>query len=205
MKLIVFLLAAMSLAACTTPPTHQHVADPEKKWEQRLAQLPSVNRWSLNGRIALINENESWQLNMEWRRQDDNYILDLSGPFGTGHAQLTGSKESVVLVDADQNYYYANSPDSLLQEVTGLYLPVKSLLYWINGIPDGTIEVDEQKIDAYGRLSELKQSGWRIRFKQYLDVKPYELPQKIFIDGFNIKVKIFVDEWQLKIKTGQSS
>ena len=58
--------------------------------------------------------------------------------------------------------------------------------------------MDKQRIDAYGRLAELKQSDWNIRFKQYIEVEQHELPQKIFIDGFKLKVKIFIDEWKLQ-------
>ena len=198
MRFIFFLVAVLSVTACTTPPVHKFVADPGKTWEQRKTVLSGVNNWSINGRLALVNGDESWHLNMKWQREGENYVLDLSGPFGTGHAQLTGAKGNVLLVDADQNYFYADSPDQLLQDVTGLQIPVESLLYWINGIPDGNVKVESHRIDAYGRLAELKQSDWKIRFKQYIDVEQHELPQKIFIDGFDLKVKIFIDEWKLK-------
>lgn len=200
MKVLILLLAAITIVSCSTTPPHSFVADPDKKWEQRKSDLSEIQDWFLNGRIAIINGHESWHLNMKWQRHGDKYILDLSGPFGVGHAQITGVGDSVVLVDSDQNYFYADSPDRLLQEVTGLRVPVKSLLYWIRGIPDGNVNIDTQKIDDYGRLALLKQSGWRVRFKQYIDVEKHELPQKIFIDGFELKVKIFIDEWNLKRK-----
>lgn len=206
MKLIIFLLVAFSLVACTTtPPVHEFVADPDKKWEQRKTELSDIQDWLLNGRIAIINGDESWQLNMKWQRHGDKYILDLSGPFGAGHAQLTGSGNNVLLVDSDNNHFYAESPDRLLREVTGLKIPVKSLLYWIAGIPDWNIKTDKQSIDAYGRLADLEQNNWRVRFKQYINVQKHELPQKIFIDGFNLKVKIFVDEWDLTRKAFDSN
>ncbi|MDH5601663.1 MAG: lipoprotein insertase outer membrane protein LolB [Gammaproteobacteria bacterium] len=198
MKLILFLLLAISVAGCSTTPPHKSVADPDKKWEQRKTVLSGINHWVINGRLALINGDESWHMNLKWQRHGDMYVLDLSGPFGTGHTQLTGSKGNVLLVDAEQNYFYADSPDRLLQEVTGLQIPVKSLLYWINGIPDWNVKVDNQRLDAFGRLAELRQSDWNIRYKKYIYVKEHELPQKIFIDGFNLKVKIFIDEWELK-------
>ena len=205
MKFLIFLLATLSLVACTTSPVHEFVADPDKKWEQRKSELSEIQDWSLNGRIAIVNGDESWQLNMKWQRHGDKYILDLSGPFGTGHAQLTGAADNVLLVDSDKNHFYAESPDRLLQEVTGLKMPVKSLLYWIAGIPDWNIKTDKQSIDAYGRLAELEQNNWRVRFKQYIDVNKLELPQKIFINGFNLKVKIFVDEWDLTRKVFDSN
>lgn len=205
MKRFILLLAVITLTACTTTPPHEFVADPDEKWEQRKSELSEINDWLLNGRIAIINGDESWHMSMKWQRHDDKYILDLSGPFGAGHAQLTGTKDGVVLVDSDQNYFFADNPDRLLQEVTGLRMPVQSLLYWMRGLPDWDVKNKNQKLDNYGRLALLEQAGWRIRFKRYINVYKHELPQKIFIDGFDLKVKIFVDDWDLKSKTFVSS
>lgn len=204
MKHLIFLLAVMSLTACTTTPPHVFVADPDKKWEQRKTELSEINAWHLNGRIVIINGQESWNLDLQWQRHDDKYILDLSGLFGAGHSQLTGTDDGVVLVDSDKNYFYADSPDRLLQEVTGLRMPVKSLLYWMRGLPNWNIKKEKQQLDEFGRLALLQQDGWRVRFKRYIDVAKHELPQKIFIDGFDLKVKIFVDEWDLKNKKFKS-
>ena len=205
MKRLIFLIAVISLTACTPPPLHKPVADPDKKWEQRKLELSEINDWFLNGRIAIINGHESWHLSMEWQQHDDKYILDLSGPFGAGHAQLTGTNSGVVLVDADKNYFYADSPDRLLQEVTGVRMPVQSLLYWMRGIPNWNIKNGKQRLDEFGRLQQLQQDGWRVRFKSYIDVNHHELPQKIFIDGYDLKVKVFVDEWDLKNKKFKST
>ncbi len=204
MKKILLLVVIFSLTACTSLPPQKFVADPDKKWEQRKSELSEINDWLLNGRVAIINGDESWHLSMKWQRHGDKYILDLSGPFGAGHAQLTGTDEGVILVDADKNFFYADSPDRLLEEVTGFYMPVKSLLYWMRGIADWNINVDKQTLDAFDRLSELKQNGWHVSFKRYITIGKHELPQKIFINGADLKVKIFVDEWDLKSKTFQS-
>lgn len=205
MKKILLLAVIFSLTACTSLPPQKFVADPDRKWEQRKSELSEINNWLLNGRIAIINGDESWHLSMKWQRHGDKYILDLSGPFGAGHAQLTGTDEGVILIDADKNYFYADSPDRLLEEVTGFYMPVKSLLYWMRGIADWNINVDKKTLDGLGRLSELKQNGWHVSFKRYITIGKHELPQKIFINGADLRVKIFVDEWNLKSKTFQSS
>ena len=205
MKSFILLLAVITITACTTTPPREFVADPSKKWEQRKSELSEIKDWLLNGRVAIINGHESWHLSMKWQRHNDKYILDLSGPFGAGHAQLTGTKEGVVLVDADKNYFFAESPDRLLREVTGLRMPVQSLLYWMRGLPNWNIKNKSQKLDNFGRLALLEQDGWKIRFKRYLNVEKHELPQKIFIDGFDLKVKIFIDEWDLKSRTFDSN
>lgn len=205
MKNIIFLLTVISLTACSTAPPHKFVADPDKKWEQRQVELSKINDWHLNGRVAIINGDESWHLNMQWQRHSDKYILDLSGPFGAGHSQLTGTKEGVLLIDSDEKSYFADSPEYLLKNITGLRMPVKSLLYWMRGLPTKNIKAQNQKIDEFGRLKYIQQNDWAVRFKSYVDVAPDELPQKIFISGYDLKIKIFVDEWDLKSKGFKST
>ena len=205
MKSFIFILVAISLAACSTPPPHKPVADPAKKWEQRKSELSEINDWVLNGRVAIINGQESWHLSMDWQHHDDKYILDLSGPFGAGHAQLTGTPDGVVLVDSDEQIFFADSPERLLQEVTGLQMPVKSLLFWMRGLPNWNIDKDKQKIDEFGRLQYIRQDNWTVRFKRYVEVAQNELPQKIFISGHDLKIKIFVDEWNLKSRKFKST
>lgn len=200
MKYFIFLLAVISLTACTSTPLRVLVTEPDKKWEQRQTELSKINDWHLAGRVAIGNGDELWHLNMQWQRYKDKYILDLSGPFGIGHTQLTSSNDGVVLVDGNQNYFYAESSERLLQEVTGLRMPVNSLLYWIRGLPNWKVNKDKQLIDEFGRLVVLQQDGWQVRFKGYSNVEQHELPQKIFITGYDLKINIFVDEWDLKSK-----
>lgn len=201
MKQLLLLAVILVLSACSTSPPRQSVADPEKRWQERKLALADINDWFLQGRVAIVNSDEAWHLNMNWQRHADKYILDLSGPFGAGHAQLTGSAAGVMLLDADMNSFYADSPDRLLYETTQLRMPVKSLLYWMRGLPDRELKNDKHLLDAYGRLAQLQQDGWRVRFRSYVDIDQYELPQKIFIDGHHLTVKIFIDEWDLKSKT----
>lgn len=206
MRIFFLLLTVLSFTGCSTTPPHQFVAEPDNKWEQRRSEISQIKDWSFNGRVSIVNDLESWQLNMQWQFHSGDYLLDLSGPFGSGHAQLRGSDNGVVLTDSDQNTFYASNPDRLLHDVTGVRMPVQSLLYWMRGIPNGNIKKQQEKIDAFGRLDELKQSGWRVRFKRYTQVATatglimHELPEKIFIDGHNLTVKIFVEDWDLALK-----
>ena len=201
LRYILYLAVFLQLTACTTSPERKPVSNPEVTWQQRQHELASINDWHVTGRAAIINGHESWHLNITWEKHDDKYILDLSGPLGTGRSQLSGTSSGVQLVDSDQNAYYASNPDQLLYERAGFRMPVSDLLYWMKGLPHPDLEHEKQKIDEYGRLAQLMQDGWRVRFRSYMSVGKKELPQKIFIDGYNLKVKIFIDEWDLTSKT----
>ena len=201
MKKLILLAVIFSVTACSTLPPRLPVAHPQQHWQQRQLELTKIHDWYLNGRAAIVNGVDSWNLSITWQRHGDKYILDLSGPFGAGHAQLTGTRDGVVLVDADQHASFASSPDRLLHETTGVRMPVKGLLYWMRGIPDPELPPPSVKLDEFGRVQQMQQDGWQIRFKSYTNVQAYELPEKIFIDSADLKVKIFVDNWNIKSRT----
>lgn len=204
MKKFFILATLLSLVACTTAPPRKPVANPQQHWHNRAHQLTALNSWWLSGRVAIINGTDSWNLNISWQQQDDKYVMDLSGPFGAGHARLLGTEHGVLLTDADDNQSFAMNPDNLLYEKTGVRMPVQGMKYWIRGLPTPDSTEHKPTLDEYGRLSRLKQAGWDVRFKRYVDVDQHELPEKVFINGHDLKVKLVIDEWNLKPQNIQS-
>lgn len=54
-----------------------------------------------------------------------------------------------------------------------------------------------QKFDAYHHLTQLKQSGWTIRYLRYTGVKNTDLPSKIFLTYPKLSLRIVVSQWQI--------
>jgi outer membrane biogenesis lipoprotein LolB len=52
--------------------------------------------------------------------------------------------------------------------------------YWVVGLPAHQDEF-EHTLDQWGRVSELRQAGWEIRFLEYRDHEGMELPRKMFL------------------------
>ena len=72
------------------------------------------------------------------------------------------------------------------------------LRYWILGLPDpGKNHGNQTRLDAYGRLAELQQRDWTVRFRDYVAVKQYQLPERLFIRSEEIEVRLVVDDWQV--------
>ena len=191
------------LAGCAgAPPTPEPepVASPEITWQSRQLQLNALQRWQLSGRVMVSNEEDAWQLNVIWQQHDDNYDIKISGPFGMGKVRLQGSEDGVFLYDGDGHAYYAQEPDSLLLEHTGIFMPVTSLYYWIRGLPDpATDDVQISQLDAWGRLIHLRQDGWSIDMKRYVQVDTLQLPDKLFIrNDKGIEVRMLVEAWKIK-------
>lgn len=197
MKFLLMLLAVIQLAACSSVPQQTPVDDPDSKWQQNQLFNKQINQWQLSGRVAIINGHESWHFDINWQQKDKTYLIDMAGPFGAGHAQLMGSPHGVLLREGNNTETYALNPDDLLLEQTGLTMPISGLRYWVKGLVDENAQVKHQKLNNFGYLAELQQSGWHVKFKRYTDINKHTLPEKIFIDGHNVKVKLIIDQWNL--------
>ncbi len=189
------MIAGVWLAGCATPPEPGTVSDQSR--EQRQQALEQINAWQLKGRVAIINGSEAWHLNVEWQQRQEDYRIELWGPFGSGRVQLEGDGQGVRLTDSRQGIYYADDPESLLYEHTGVNMPVSGLRYWILGLTDPRYATRQPRRDQAGRLTAVKQADWQVAFSRYTRVDSLALPDRLSVDRQDLRVKMVVDHWQV--------
>jgi outer membrane lipoprotein LolB len=192
LPVLVLLLAGCAAPGPPVPP------DAAAAWQARQQSLQSLQHWQLAGRVAVIQEPEAWHLKVRWQHGPDRYEILLAGPFGSGQVKLTGSDGRVLLQDAEHRSYTARDPESLFYQQTGIYMPVSGLRYWIRGLPDPQKNrVSATRFDAWGRLAELRQGDWLIRYEEYVTVKGMTLPRLLDISRGDLEVRVVVDRWQI--------
>ncbi|MFV1982187.1 MAG: lipoprotein insertase outer membrane protein LolB [Thiohalomonadales bacterium] len=189
-------LIIIQLAACTTVVAPDAVDDPDLEWFLRQSQLNKINFWDIKGRLAVINEPEVWHLSVSWKQQQQKYKIHLSGPFGAGAVLLTGDQNGVVIKSGDE-ITYARDAEQLLYQSTGIQIPIQNLFYWVRGLPNPKVHISNQKIDAYGRLKELSQNDWIVRFKRYKKNNNIDLPSKVFIKKKSLDIRFVIESWSI--------
>lgn len=198
------LLLVLLLAACApTPPRPQPETTPEQSWQLRQQQLRQLSHWQLSGRLAVQNEHEAWHMSLEWQQRQDRYSLNIIAPLGQGSMKLHGDAVQVMLITDEGETINSNDPDLLLYQQLGWKVPVSALRYWVLGLP--APGDNQQTLDEYGRLSQLKQAGWEIEFIDYQPRLGVELPRKVFINNHRAKVKLVIGNWKpLATDTGET-
>lgn len=198
MRKYLLMLVAMLATGCATLPEPPPVDNPEQVWQQRRDELSRLAYWHLTGRVAVRNGNEAWNINLDWQQKGDDYQIQLNGPFGAGKVKLIGNAMGVELHDSDNQTFYADKPGDLLQEKTGVSMPIEGLRYWILGLSTPQ-QTQQPKLDPQGRIAFLEDEHWQVKFRRYIDVSGLQLPNKIFISRpeRNIKVRLVVDDWKL--------
>jgi outer membrane lipoprotein LolB len=193
------ILLATILAGCAefSLITSPQQAD-SSVWEQRQATLASIEHWTITGRLAIQSGGEGWSATIHWNQNNENYTMRLISPLGQGTYQLYGDKQFVSLLTADNKIYQADNPEILLQQNLGWSVPINGLQYWVKGVPEPGINLENLVIDDDGRMTDLQQSGWRISITRYSDFDGTQLPSKLFMQNDHLQLRLVIQDWKTK-------
>ncbi len=186
----------MLLAACETTPELVPVDDPERAWAERQVRLAAIEQWIAVGKFGIQSAQDSWGAGITWRQDRDSFRLRLSGPLGQGLMDLRGSPGLVEMRTSDGGVYRARTAEELMQTYAGWRLPLSGLRYWIVGRPDPQAPIVDLELDPVGRLADLRQLGWRIRYERYGEFDGVTLPTRLTLENPRLRAKLVVRSWR---------
>ncbi len=157
-----------------------------------------LDSWRLTARIAILTGQDSWIAKMYWHQQGTTYQIRLNGPTGQGAFVIKGNDKKVTIRTAEQKTFQAPDPDTLIQKVLKLEIPVSHLNAWIRGLPDPNSAPESYTLNQAGKLQHLRQANWRIKYDNYIKVQGIDLPKKIVIENTRFKLKIAISQWDIK-------
>ena len=190
--------AAFLVSACASTPQVTPVADPQRVWAERQAELARITGWTAIGHMAVQAPDEGLSVSLSWTQQGDSYRVRVHGPLGSGAAELSGGPDGVVLRESGDRTWHAADPEQLMRERLGWSLPVTGLRYWILGRVEPGAALDGFKLDAAGRPEELRQSGWYVHFLDFGRFDGVLLPTRIYLHNPPLTARILVNRWELR-------
>ena len=174
-------------------------ADKFREWEMHQARLVELDQWTLKGRIAIRVDKEGWTASLYWRQESNDYSLRLIAPLGRGTYELRGNNRAVSLRTADNRLLYADNAESLLQQNLGWQVPVSGLVYWVRGLPEPGLRPDSLVLDNEGRVSDISQAGWQVKYMNYMTSKGYTLPEKMTMEHKNLRIRLVIQDWEFPL------
>jgi outer membrane lipoprotein LolB len=201
-KRLLLLLPVLMLAGCVTPPALTGAAL-QARWQERQQILDRIDRWDLQGRIAVRGGDRGWQAALRWKRDGGSQRLSLHGPLGAGTVIVEQDASGTRLRDSRGNDLRDSDAARLLQRVTGWRIPVDELRYWVRGLAaPGTR--GQVHLDGRGRLDSVSQDGWTVHFVSYGTFSSLQLPEKIDMvhlpddaSDMELSLRLVVNEWNL--------
>lgn len=190
MKLTLICLLAVIMTGC-----QQRMVTPAGELPDTVAAL---NNWNLSGRMGYRAGNEGGSASIDWRQRQDRGELRFSGPVGIGSAQLFWAPGEASL-ETGRDEVRAHSTAELAWRLTGLWLPMEALEFWIRGLPWPDAEWQETR-NGDNQLSRLVQLGWTLEFSDYKsDYQPgarLQLPHRIRAEHQDQRFTLVVRRWE---------
>ena len=163
-------------------------------WVEHVRRLTLLTEWQLEGKIGIKQQDDGGSAYINWTQAADSFHIRLSGPLGAGTTIISGNDTGARLESASDGTFIAESPEQLLYEHTGWYLPLHNLLYWIKGLPEPRMPAITE-FDEHGYLSTLIQGPWKLHFERYQQAMNVTLPHKIRIYNQDLKVTLVIKAW----------
>lgn len=158
--------------------------------------LYKLDRWSFDGRLAITGQNDSWSANLGWKHSSGQEEMKLSGPMGQGAAVIQLTDDFVSIDRGNGQVETSAQPEEFVNRQLGIFVPVRSLRYWVLGLPEPT-QAFAETIDGF------TQAGWLITYNQMqADFNP-PMPRKITVVNSHVKLKLIIDQWILNDATSK--
>ena len=152
---------------------------------------PPSEGFAAQGRVNIRSQNDANTASFDWLATPDRDVLSLATPLGTTLAELTITYQHGEIVSATlkhgQSTDVAADPESLLQQVSGLALPVSGMRWWLRGLPDPSLPLTRSG-------ESFTQSGWLI---SATDFRAGTLPYKIELTRDDLRVRVMINEWSV--------
>lgn len=196
---IASIIMVTSLTGCSTMQsiferTPQAPSNQALTRTQRSAQLSQINSWTTRGSVGISYQGKTDIGTFVWRQDGLAYDFRTYGPLNAASIRIEGSPGHATLWKNVNTPRSASSPEALMQQELGWFLPLSNLRFWSRGLAAPGIPA--RKIhDEYGHLKVLQQQGWLINYQRYQAVGNLDLPRNVLMTNNNLRVKIIFKQW----------
>lgn len=194
--------ALLALGGCTTMVSDRS-AGGDAAWGERQGALAPLDEWELEGRVAIAAGRDGYSGSLSWVQDGAALDFRFKGPFGLGGLRIWGGADELTVKTHKGETFTVTDPERDFGSRLGWSLPIRSMRYWMAGIPapDAAFEA---KVDRHGRPLRLEQQGWVVTYDEYQTVGALELPKRLEIERDTVKIKVVAERWTMKGGAGPS-
>ena len=155
-----------------------------------------MNRWSLDGRVAIARGAEGFSGGLSWRQDGAHADIEIRGPLGGTAFSIKVDGERMSVADGRGASLDGDAALEFLTSELGAPLPVSQLRFWLVGVsaPDAP---QLESIGTDGRLASLEQFGWWVRYLRYQSVSGIALPARMEIESEGTRMRLAIANWTL--------
>jgi outer membrane lipoprotein LolB len=191
---------ALVLAGCATLRPRPLLAP-----AAQTALLQQLDKFSLRGRsgirAVIDGETKGGNLTLSWKQQQEEAEVRLSGGIGTGSLTIRWRPGALRIEGGRDQVYENEEAEQILRDEIGFVPPFESLRYWILGLEAPGEAPSRREAAENGRLSELVQQQWRIRYGKWARVRAgassVEMHRSITVTRDDLRLRVEISRWDL--------
>jgi outer membrane lipoprotein LolB len=203
-------LVAAVLASCRTVPTRTVVGPgADAPWSQQRAALDKIDRYALNGRVAVAANGQGFSASLRYTQTADHTQFSLEGPLGIGGLRVDAQGERLEVATSRGEKLDGPEARAELERRLGFALPLEQLRWWLLGVPapgEATVNAADS-----GEIRDFTQAGWRVNINSRAPGIGFSLPQRLTaqrVDGegpgtgqaegaaHGARIKLLVERWE---------
>jgi len=190
------LVALGLLAGCRTAPPAAIVGPgADAPWPQQRAALEKLERYSLNGRVAVAANGQGFSASLRYQQMPRSSNLALDGPLGIGGLRVVLEGEDLQIATSRGEKLDGDAARAELERRLGFALPLAELRWWLLGIPaPGETAVNQDA--GTGEIHDFVQAGWRVSINSRAAGLGFSLPQRLTAEREGARLKLLVERWQ---------
>jgi outer membrane lipoprotein LolB len=188
--------AVLALGGCSTMGIDKVEGD-QQAWGERQGTLAPLDEWQLEGRVAIDAGRDGYSGSLSWDQDGEALDFRFKGPFGMGGLRIWGGADALTVKTHKGETFTVTDPERDFGARLGWSLPIRSMRYWMAGIPAPGAEFAAE-VDGRGRPLRLAQQGWTVTYAEYQTVGALELPRRLEMVRDDVKIKVIAERWTFK-------
>jgi outer membrane lipoprotein LolB len=189
-------LAVLVLAGCASTRAPRTLLPPEAQE----AALRELDGFAIRGSTSVKAGDEGFNASLEWKQDSDAALVKIYGPVG-GRLTISWQPGSLQLESSRGQKLEGAEAEQLLRDELGFVPPFASLRYWVLGLEAPGEPPSGRQIADSGRLEELTQQHWRIRYNKWMNVASQaggvQVPRILTVTRDDLRLKVAVRRWKL--------
>lgn len=193
-------LASLVLTACSTMVTTGPSTSPTSpQWRQHKQQVMQLEHYQTRGAFAYLSDQQKVYARFFWQQYTpQSYRLLLTNPLGSTEMELKVQNGVAELTNNQGKHATSNDPDDMIQQLTGMSIPLNNLRLWMLGLPgEGTdFNLDSQYLLRQVNYKQHGQSG-SVVYRSYDSSTQPPLPNRLEMTQGKRRIKLKMDSWRL--------
>lgn len=194
-------LASVLLTACSlNQPTSPGKNPTSPEWRQHQQKVQQLSQYQTRGSFAYISDSKKLYARFFWEdSSSQRFRLLLTNPLGSTELELSAQPGSVQIADNQGKRYVGKDAEDMVQQLTGMAIPLNNLRQWIIGLPGDASDfsLDDQYLLNKVTYRQGNQS-WNVSYQSYNRNVTPPLPQSLELTQGEQRIKLKMDNWTVK-------